>query len=132
MNAIAKQIVENLVEDTTIAITTEHINQAKEILIRRQDTHLDSLAERLREPRVKAIIEPMLAGLSLGETSNDDRQYLIALSQHTPIAPHHITPRNSLTLPIANHQRTWTRKISQGGNGLFDLSFLVKTNPHQK
>ncbi len=79
VNAIAKEIVEELVEDPTIAITPDHINQAKEILIRRQDTHLDSLAERLRENRVKAIIEPMLAGRSLGETSNDDRQYLIDL-----------------------------------------------------
>ena len=42
----------------------EVINQAKEVLIERQDTHLDSLAERLREPRVRRIIEPMLAGSS--------------------------------------------------------------------
>jgi type II secretory pathway predicted ATPase ExeA len=79
VNALAKEIVEELVEDTTIAITPEHIEQAKEILIRRQDTHLDSLAERLREDRVKAIIQPILAGQSMGETSNDDRQYLIDL-----------------------------------------------------
>lgn len=44
-----------------------------------QDTHLDSLTERLREPRVKAIIEPMLAGQTLGDTPADDRQYLIDL-----------------------------------------------------
>ncbi len=79
VNALAKEIVEEIVEDTEIAITTEHIEQAKEILIRRQDTHLDSLAERLREDRVKAIIQPMLAGQSLGETTNDDRQYLVDL-----------------------------------------------------
>ena len=79
VNALAKEIVEELVEDTSIAITSEHIEQAKEILIRRQDTHLDSLAERLREDRVKAIIQPILSGQSLGETSNDDRQYLVDL-----------------------------------------------------
>jgi type II secretory pathway predicted ATPase ExeA len=79
VNAIAKEIVEELVEDTTIDITPDHVEQAKEILIRRQDTHLDSLAERLREPRVKAIIQPMLAGQSPGEASNDDRQYLVDL-----------------------------------------------------
>jgi type II secretory pathway predicted ATPase ExeA len=79
VNALAKEIVEKMVTDTNVAITPEHIFQAKEILIARQDTHLDSLAERLREPRVKAIIEPMLAGQTLGETSNDDRQYLIDL-----------------------------------------------------
>lgn len=79
VNALAKEVVEDLVPDITIAITPEHLETAKEILIRRQDTHLDSLAERLREDRVRAIIEPILAGQTLGETSNDDRQYLVDL-----------------------------------------------------
>jgi type II secretory pathway predicted ATPase ExeA len=79
VNALAKEIVEELVIDESIAITAEHILEAKEILIQRQDTHLDSLAERLRENRVKAIIEPMLAGLELGNIPNDDIQFLIDL-----------------------------------------------------
>jgi hypothetical protein len=79
VNALAKEIVEEMVTDTTVAITNEHINSAKEILIERQDTHLDSLAERLREPRVKAIIEPILAGLELGDIPNDDIQFVIDL-----------------------------------------------------
>jgi type II secretory pathway predicted ATPase ExeA len=79
VNALAKEIVEELVTDESIAITAEHILEAKEILIQRQDTHLDSLAERLRENRVKAIIEPMLAGLELGNVPNDDIQFLIDL-----------------------------------------------------
>ncbi|MEG4322249.1 MULTISPECIES: ATP-binding protein [unclassified Microcoleus] len=79
VNALAKEIVEELVIDESIEITPEHILSAKEILIKRQDTHLDSLAERLRENRVKAIIEPMLAGLELGNIPNDDIQFLIDL-----------------------------------------------------
>ena len=79
VNALAKEIVEELVTDESIEITPEHILSAKEILIQRQDTHLDSLAERLRENRVKAIIEPMLAGLELGNIPNDDIQFLIDL-----------------------------------------------------
>jgi type II secretory pathway predicted ATPase ExeA len=79
VNALAKEVVEELVEDTSIAITPEHINQAKEILIRRQDTHLDSLAERLRENRVKAIIQPMLAGQEMGDIPNDDIRFVIDL-----------------------------------------------------
>ncbi len=79
VNALAKEVVEEMVTDINVAITPEHILKAKEILIARQDTHLDSLAEKLREPRVKAIIAPMLAGGALGDTPNDDRQYLIDL-----------------------------------------------------
>ena len=79
VNALAKEIVEEIVTDTSVAITPEHIYLASEVIIKRQDTHLDSLAERLREPRIKAIIEPMLAGLELGNVPNDDIQFVIDL-----------------------------------------------------
>ncbi len=79
VNALAKEIVEELVTDESVSITASDILTAKEILIKRQDTHLDSLAERLRESRVKAIIEPILAGLELGNVPNDDIQFLIDL-----------------------------------------------------
>ena len=55
------------------------MEQAKESLIQRQDTHLDSLAERLREPRVRRIIEPMLAGTVLPDVPEDDRQFVVDL-----------------------------------------------------
>ena len=92
VNALAKEVVEKLVKDISIAITKEHILQAKEILIARRDTHLDSLAERLREPRIKAIIEPMLAGLELGDIPNDDIQFVIDLGLCT------MHPQGGLTI----------------------------------
>jgi hypothetical protein len=79
VNALAKEIIEEIVPDPNQAIAIEHFQQAKEILIQRKDTHLDSLTERLRERRVRAIIEPMLAGRDLGETPDDDRQFLVDL-----------------------------------------------------
>lgn len=79
VNALARQLVEVLVKDRGVAITRDAVDQAKEILIARNDTHLDSLAERLRDPRVRAVIEPMLAGRVLGDIPSDDRQYVIDL-----------------------------------------------------
>jgi type II secretory pathway predicted ATPase ExeA len=76
VNALARQATEVLVKDRTHPITPDHIDQAKEILIQRQDTHLDSLAERLREPRVRHIIAPMLAGLSLDNVPQDDIRFV--------------------------------------------------------
>ncbi len=64
VNALARQAVEFIAPDPKTPITVEIIKQAKERLIERQDTHLDSLVERLREPRVRNIIEPILAGSS--------------------------------------------------------------------
>ena len=79
VNALAKEVVEELITDCSQSIEASHIHDAKERLITRQDTHLDSLAERLREPRVRAVIEPMLAGQDLGIVAADDRQFLIDL-----------------------------------------------------
>lgn len=79
VNALARQMVEEIAPEPSLSLTLEHVEQAKEILIKRQDTHLDSLAERLREPRVRAIIEPMLAGQELGEVFNEDIQFVLDL-----------------------------------------------------
>ena len=40
--------------------------------IERRDTHLDSLIDRLREPRVRRILEPILAGELLAPDVLDD------------------------------------------------------------
>lgn len=61
VNALAKVTVEELVTNLSQPIEFKDIEKSKDILIQRQETHLDSLAERLREPRVRAIIEPILA-----------------------------------------------------------------------
>jgi type II secretory pathway predicted ATPase ExeA len=79
VNAIAKEITEYMAPDPAIPITVELINQAKEILIKRQDTHLDSLAERLREDRVRAIIQPILSGQELPNIIEDDLRYVLDL-----------------------------------------------------
>jgi hypothetical protein len=68
-----------LVPDRAAAITAADVDAAKEILIQRQDTHLDSLAERLREPRIRAILEPMLAGEPLSDVPDDDRRFAVDL-----------------------------------------------------
>jgi hypothetical protein len=79
VNALVKEVVEELVPDRTIDITPDHIDQAKEILIKRMDTHLDSLVERLKEPRVRHVIEPILSGDSFDDIQEDDRRFVLDL-----------------------------------------------------
>ncbi|MGF1513850.1 MAG: AAA family ATPase [Elainellaceae cyanobacterium] len=79
VNALAKEVVEELVPDVAETIAIEHIEAAKEILIQRQDTHLDSLVSILREERVRAVLEPMLAGQELDDVPFDDRRFLLDL-----------------------------------------------------
>jgi hypothetical protein len=79
VNALAKLLVEELVPDVAQVITAADVERAKEVLIARRDTHIDSLAGRLREPRIRAVLEPMLAGELLGDVPEDDRQFAVDL-----------------------------------------------------
>lgn len=58
-------------------ITVAAVRQACESLILRRDTHLDQLADKLREDRVRRVIEPLLAGTSAsGAIPGDDLDYV--------------------------------------------------------
>ncbi len=62
-NALANQIVsEVLINDYSQPITLAHVIQAKEELIQRRDTHLDSLIDKLREPSVKRVMTAIMNG----------------------------------------------------------------------
>ncbi len=77
VNALARQAVTREAVGHDTAVTPGHIEAAKEALILRRDTHVDSLIERLREARVRRIIEPILAGQFLpGDTLDDDVQFV--------------------------------------------------------
>jgi hypothetical protein len=79
VNALAKLAVEELAPDPASSITAGLIEQAKEILIERRQTHLRQLTDKLREERVRRVIEPILAGGTLGDVPEDDLQYVIDL-----------------------------------------------------
>lgn len=80
VNALAEQAVwktaANL--DRSVVIDETHMRDAREALILRNDSHLDQLVDKLKEPRVRSVIEPMLTG-QVSAPSDADRQYLIDL-----------------------------------------------------
>jgi hypothetical protein len=108
VNALARQCVEVIVTDRAIAIDAQHVHTAKESLIRRKDTHLDSLAKRLREKRVRDILEPMMAGQDLSESSDEDRDFLVDLGL--------LRRENSGGLVVANpiYREILVRVLAQG------------------
>jgi hypothetical protein len=77
VNALAYQACFKDVQDRTKPITKEIIEAAKETLIKRRDTHLDVLVDRLQEPRVRCIIDAIIAGnmKTSSELKPDDIQY---------------------------------------------------------
>lgn len=76
VNALAQQVVEVEARDAEVIEVTD-FDRAAAVLIERRDTHLDSLIERLREPRVQRVIEPILTGSLLApDLPIDDLRYV--------------------------------------------------------
>jgi hypothetical protein len=90
VNALAREVVEKLAVPVSEPITLEHVEAAKERLILARATHLDSLVARLHEPRIRRVLEPVLAGTfvgSEGDTYLDDLQYARDLGLCAPNNP---------------------------------------------
>jgi len=74
VNALLQKCAWEIVpEETRATVTVEHIRQAKELLIGERAVHLDSLAERLRDPKVRRVVEAILIGKSDPAIGRADR-----------------------------------------------------------
>jgi hypothetical protein len=80
VNAIAREvIIEMLHSDFTKPVTAPLVYEAIQTIILRRDTHIDSLLERLKEERVRRVIEPILSGEDFHDHLSDDYQYVTDL-----------------------------------------------------
>ncbi|MBQ9466446.1 MAG: ATP-binding protein [Muribaculaceae bacterium] len=84
VNALAHEVTDRMREnrDRSVVITAEMIYRAQERIIYRRDTHIDILIDKLREPRVRRVIEPMLTGsdeFDPEQIPDDDIQYVTDL-----------------------------------------------------
>ncbi len=129
VNALARQVVQ--ATDRATPISPSHVEAAKEALILRRDTHLDSLTERLREPRVRRVIEPIVAGEFPDESiPEDDVDFVkdlglitvgpeglgIANPIYREVIPRALTSVTEQFLPVDR-----PRYIGPDGRLLFDL-----------
>ena len=81
VNALGNEVTWEMKEnrDRNVTITPEMIYRAQERIIYRRDTHIDILIDKLKEPRVKRVIEPMLANKEEPDENrmtDDDIQYV--------------------------------------------------------
>ena len=81
VNALARWCVEKIHhDDFSQPITGADMEEAKEKVIREQGAHLDSLLEKLEEPRVRVVVEPVMLGGTVNRTRYaDDVSYCLDL-----------------------------------------------------
>ncbi len=78
VNAIATKIIEDLLKnDHSKPITKQLAKEAIQNIIKQRHTHIDSLLDRLKDERVRKIIEPILITTNENDIDffNDDLQY---------------------------------------------------------
>jgi hypothetical protein len=71
VNSLFKRATLRILDDeSTETVTLELVRQARDQMIEARETHLDALGERLRDPRVKFVIQTIITGSSnpLGRT----------------------------------------------------------------
>lgn len=113
VNALARTCVQELVTDRTVAIRALDVDAAKERLVLARTTHLDSLAQRLREPRVAAIVQAVVTGDTPRAIAydSDDFQYVVDLG---PVrrGPEGAEPANPLYREVLARQLTYNLQES--------------------
>ncbi|MDR0572817.1 MAG: ATP-binding protein, partial [Tannerella sp.] len=71
--------VKILQSDFTKPVTAELVSEAIQNIILARPTHIDSLLERLKEERVRRVIEPMILGEGFINRDSDDFRYTLEL-----------------------------------------------------
>ena len=77
VNALCREVCfeDEVGRDRSRPVTADAILAAQERLILRRDTHIDDLAHKLREERVRRVVEPILTGADQQEWSTEDVAY---------------------------------------------------------
>ncbi len=112
VNALANEVTGEMEEgrDRTVTITPEMIYRAQERIIYRRDTHIDILIYKLEEPRVKRVIEPILANAEEPDEEKmkqDDIQYVTDMGLITRDRGKPIRIANGIYREIIPRELTW-------------------------
>ena len=120
VNALGHQLTwkNRELRDRSIPIGIEHYQVAREELIQSRATHLDQLADKLKEPRVHSVISNLLSGEQPDiHLKQDDLQYVEDLGLITRKPQVHLANRiyqeiipREITSPIQDvitHSQSW-------------------------
>jgi len=130
VNALARELTSNMknCRDRTRSIGIDDLDEAKERLIARRDTHIDQLVDKLKEPRVRRVIEPMLRSEDgLPSATQEDLMYVADLGLITLDGPDRARIANDIYREVI--PRTLIFAVDYGLRGtLEDTAFRLPDN----
>ena len=113
VNALGREVTYKIRENRnrSVRIIPEMIDQAIENLIYRRDTHIDILIDKLLEPRVRRVIQPILANedeVDENQIPTDDLQYVIDMGLIKRERGKPIRIANGIYREIIPRELTWS------------------------
>jgi len=128
VNAIACECVEKLTQkDYSKPITQTLAEQAIQNLILARGTHFDSLMERLKEPRVRKIIEPLILGEGIINRNSDDFLYTRDLGLIRESVKKVISPANPIYAEIIARALSWNIQADLMSKKEYEIPKYVKS-----
>ncbi|MDR2197980.1 MAG: AAA-like domain-containing protein [Deltaproteobacteria bacterium] len=130
VNALAYEIVVKILKNNYVApITNDLMDQAAEALINNRQTHIDSLLERLKEPRVISVMDSVFSGAkSKVSINSDERQYCIDLGLVVLREGYNLQPANRIYQEVMSRVLTdpvqYALDDSIASNKYFDGSLI--------
>jgi hypothetical protein len=121
-------------EDSRETVTIDHILEAREQMIQARETHLDALAYRLEDPRIRKVMETLLTGepdmslatgeafrlcLDLGLVAIIDGTPSVANPIYREVLAREVTYGAQMAIPLPEWQ--W-----QKGDGTLDMEALLR------
>ena len=116
VNALAEEtcFYGEAAQDRGIPITADAIHNAQEQLILRRETHLDQLADKLQEERVRRVVEPLLSGSEDSDFSTRDLEYVRDLGLIAQDNPLRIA--NPIYTEIVPRELTYAAQVGLNGD----------------
>jgi type II secretory pathway predicted ATPase ExeA len=127
VNAIVREVIEKqLGGDYARPVTSEMAEKAIQTIILRRDTHIDSLLERLKEERVRRVIEPIILGESYIDQLSDDYQYVRDLGLITEV-DRQLIPANPIYAEVIVRTLTYNiQNVLTRENNAYQLPRYIK------
>ena len=122
VNALARWCMDEI-HDRRYAepITLADVHEAKEKVIRERGTHLDSIMERMKEPRVRRVVEPVMLGTGVrSDLMDEDVSFALDLGLLKESAGD-LVPANPMYAEIIGRYLSRTAQE--------DVKMLVKETP---
>ncbi|MCL1992215.1 MAG: ATP-binding protein [Spirochaetes bacterium] len=138
VNAIARNVVKKITKEAhTIPITKEIAKQGIENIIFEWGTHFDSMMERLKEPRVRNVIKPLILGEDVESERSGDYLHTRDLGLIREVNGK-VEPANPLYAELMIRSLNWDaqRSLEKGQaeyiaprylkDGKLDITFLIR------